>query len=615
MPQTERTTQRVIESDLFPYNRVSYAAKDTRNAALVRSILHGRVIVPSLLIRVALLGALLPSSQELSDSDHGLLEKVARNYVGSTASGCKGSSEALAMLTAFAADDGAIDNFLYLSDIRRILVALNGKQPVVVTDVFDAGGAAVEALRFGARTICVDQDPISRLAAQLRVRDAAEHGRALARELILRGEIVRRRAEKVLRKYFPALSNTARPYATILTRTMECPHCKTLLHLAKGPLTFRIQGRERVVRAIHKDGSTRWVVETPKSPRLNTPHSGEWRANNTWQDFCWSCGQHISWKDIERALAIHKGANNRVAIVAVVGEIGGKLDIREANAHDDVGRQLAESHSEKYSPLPWFDGYHDFGELFSLNMKDWGSLFSKRQKAVVSTFTRLIEAAIADIAQNGEPDFVHALGRAMTIALAIMACYHTTLTTHGIYGPMPLTWPYRATVYPTFAEIDPLVKGQPGTWDHSLHEVTQAILDVCASATPAGLVEKSLSAIDNGVADVVVADHYALDLVISRLRSPVQFPFIQHLLELIGEKERGGRSFLGMREKLMEYRRILVDGGTLLLLFPGSDADLERVEKTASELFSVTKHWSFRIGKLQGADGIGSEWHIVVARK
>lgn len=615
MPQTERTAQRVIESEFFPYNRISYATKDTRNAALVRSILHGRIIIPSSLARVALLGALLPSAQGLGDNDHALLEKVAHNYAGSFASGQTGSSEALAMLTAFAADDAAMSNLLYLGDIRRILLALNGKQPVVVTDIFDAGGAAVEALRFGAHTICVDQDLMSRLTAQLRVRDAAEHGRVLAKELILRGEIVRRRAEKVLRKYFPTLSNTARPYATILTRTMECPHCKALLHLAKGPLTFRIQGRERIVRAIHKDGNTRWVVETPKAPRLNSPHNNEWRANNTWQDVCWSCGQRISWKDIERALAIHRGANNGAAIVAVVGEMGGKLDLRESSAQDNAGRQLADNHSQKYSPLPWFDGYHDFGELFFLNMKDWGSLFSKRQKAVVATFTKLIEDAISDVAQDFEPDFAHAFGRAMIIALATMACYHTTLTTHGIYGPMPLAWPYRAIVHPTFAEIDPLVTGQPGTWDHSLHEVTQAILDVCASATPTGLVEKALSAIDNGVADVVIADHYALDLVISRLRSPVQFPFIQHLLELIGEKGHGGRSFLGMREKLVEYRRILVDGGTLLLLFPGSDADFERVEKTTGEFFSVTRHWSFRIGKGQGQDGLANEWHIVVARK
>jgi len=480
------TRERFLENRGFPTKAVAEAsALPWRTNSLSRVLLPGFMVFPQRAARAAVLGALLPSASALLDSPlRNDLSRIASQYYSVNQEDHNDVHRFLAFLIKLSLEEKNADHLLHLSSLRQILQAIYGKQPTVLVDMVDGGQTALEASRFTAHVIGIAESILAEAALRLLLVDAVEYGRTLAKEITFSGELVRRRAERVLRKYFPNDINGWKPYAYILVRAVQCPSCHTLIHLAETPAVLEVGNTSCVLRSVVRGGKDGWRAGFSVS-MTEVPTQAQGLAHGT----CWRCGYQLSEDDERKLLAEQQGGADDALLAAVIVLDGkGKKHARDVELRDQQVRQQAIEDEAKNGHQPWYDEPHPFPSLAAYGITSAKDLLSSRQRLVIKAFLSAIEKVVEAIAARQGDDFARAVARAHLLAFAGMLNFQTAFTTYTRYGLYPFGAAKQITPPGLFAEINPLLLKLRGTWDYCVHEIAQEVARASLLSCGRGIV-------------------------------------------------------------------------------------------------------------------------------
>lgn len=511
------TRERFLENRGFPTKAVSEASSlPWRTNSLSRVLLPGSMVFPQRAARAAVLGALLPSADTLVNSTlrHDL-DRITAHYYSVNPDDHNDVQRFLSFLIKLSLEEKTADHLLHLSSLRQLLQAIYGKQPAVLVDMVDGGQTALEASRFTAHVIGVAESVIAEAALQLLLVDAAEYGRTLAKEITFSGELVRKRAARVLQKYFPNDINGWKPYASILVRAVPCPSCHTLIPLAETPAVLELGNTSCVLRSVVRGDKEGWRAKFSVS-MTEVPTQAQHLPHGT----CWRCGYHLTENDEQQLLADQQGGADAALLAAVIVLDGkGKKHARDAELRDQQARQLAIEDEAKDGHPAWYDEPHPFPAFTAYGITAAKDLFSSRQRLVIKVFLSTIEKVTEAIAARQGEDFARAVARAHLLAFTGMLHFQTSFTTYTRYGLYPLGAGKQTRPPGLFAEINPLLLKLRGTWDYCVHEIAQEVARASLLSCGKGIVlptlhdafcegEKGRGEELRGV-DVVVADAQA----------------------------------------------------------------------------------------------------------
>jgi putative DNA methylase len=487
-----RECHRLIEVD-FPIAAVS------AHSAREKSIRHGHPSTlhlwwarrPLAACRAVLMGLLLPDPCD-PHCPAAFKEAARKALAPVRGAGGGPSDEALRKsLLGFIADFSNWDsaaNPTFLETARALVQAAYPDGPPLVVDPFAGGGSIpLEALRVGCETFASDLNPVACLILKVLLEDIPRHGRArikvpmtdggeeevegLAEAVRRVGALVKMRADKELKEFYPPDSNGARPIAYLWARTVRCeaPKCGAEIPLARSFWLSKKAGRRRALRyrIERPKGGAPEVVFEVFEPRKDTevPKGTVSRGNAT----CPACGTVLRVERVRAQLSAQRGGADVVfdkrgrriggpRLLAVVtlrpGEQGRHYRLPTEQDYGAV-RRAAEALAER-TRRPLHDGLSPIpGEPFPQNdtraftpsvygMRTWGDLFTARQKLALVTLSRAVRELPAQV-----PEAVRA-----AMALVVNRCAdrlstvcrldtsRDTITNTYARQALPIVWDY-----------------------------------------------------------------------------------------------------------------------------------------------------------------------------
>jgi adenine-specific DNA methylase len=432
-----RTCKRLAEVD-FPIAEVS------RHAAREKSIRHGHPSTlhlwwarrPLASSRAVLLGLLWPDPcdplcpESFKAKAREMLPRV-QGRVGPTDGDLRRAL--LRFIGDFANWDlAASETHL---EVARALVnaAYPGEAPLVVDPFAGGGSIPLEALRVGAEAFASDLNPVACLILKVLLEEIPRHGRAkiriptadgdseevygLAEAVRKVGALVKARAEKELREFYPPDADGARPIAYLWARTVRCeaPGCGAEIPLARSFWLSKKASRRRALRYRVERPETRppevvFEVFEPEG-EVGVPRGTVSGGNAT----CPACGAVLRVDRVRSQLSAQRGGadvtfdeqGRRVGgarLLAVVtirpGQQGRGYRLPTELDYAAVllaARALAERISEPLrnglSQVPDEllppEGTLGF-RVQKYGMRTWGDLFTARQKLALVTLTRAV---------------------------------------------------------------------------------------------------------------------------------------------------------------------------------------------------------------------------------
>jgi adenine-specific DNA methylase len=427
-----RTCKRLAEVD-FPIAEVS------RHAAREKSIRHGHPSTlhlwwarrPLASSRAVLLGLLWPDPcdpqcpESFKAKAREMLPSV-QGRVGAT------DGDLRAALLKFIGDFANWDlatSETHLEVARALVNAAYPDELPLIVDPFAGGGSIpLEALRVGAEAFASDLNPVACLILKVLLEEIPRHGRAririptadgdseevewLAEAVRKVGALVKARAEKELREFYPPDADGARPIAYLWARTVRCeaPGCGAKIPLARSFWLSKKAGRQRALRHRVERPETRppevvFEVFEPES-EVGVPKGTVSRGNAT----CPACGTVLRVDRVRSQLSAQRGGadvafderGRRVGgarLLAVVtvrrGQQGRRYRLpseRDYAAVHRAARALAECTKEPLrnglSQVPDEllppEGTLGF-RVQKYGMRTWGDLFTARQRLALVT--------------------------------------------------------------------------------------------------------------------------------------------------------------------------------------------------------------------------------------
>lgn len=201
-------------------------------------------------------------------------------------------------------------NMDYISVARALVKAAHPDETPLVVDPFAGGGSIpLEALRLGCEAFASDLNPVACLILKVMLEDIPRHGPELAEELRRVGKIIKEKAEKELKDFYPNDPDGAKPIAYLWARTVKCesPNCGAEIPLMRSFWLCKKEKRKRALRyEIHRRGaeSAEVVFEIfePKTDK-EVPNGTVTRAKAT----CLCCGTVLPPERVRAQLSEHRG--------------------------------------------------------------------------------------------------------------------------------------------------------------------------------------------------------------------------------------------------------------------------------------------------------------------
>jgi len=412
--------KRLIEVDL-PIKRIS------EHARREKSIRHGHISTlhiwwarrPLAACRAVILASLLPDPADPNCPEE--FRKKAIEVIMQVKGGNLEDPLVLRKaLLDFIADFSAWENSnhpVYLNIARELVssahIALGGEpgtRPLVVDPFAGGGSIPLEALRVGAETFASDLNPVAVLLNKVIVEYIPKYGKALVDEIQKKGELLRKKAEEKLAKFYPKDSDGSIPIAYIWARTIKCegPGCGIEIPLIKS-FCLAKRGKTYIGFKMVPDKKMKQVkIEIIETNEIKDVNIGTVKRSSA---VCPCCGYTTSANSLKNQLKEkHGGVINARMICVITTKLGvrGRYyripNQKDLSAFIEAAEDLKSPEKKNLIPNEKMD--QDNSTLVSgrgYGIERWSDLFNARQLNSLITITTLLKEIIKNsIYENKE---------------------------------------------------------------------------------------------------------------------------------------------------------------------------------------------------------------------
>lgn len=416
-----------------------------------------------------------------------------------------------ACLLDFIADFANWDNSTvmeYLETSRTLTQAAHealggasGTKPLVIDPFAGGGSIPLEALRVGADVFASDLNPIPVLLNKVILEYIPKYGQRLTDEVRKWGAWIKKEAEKELSEFYPKDPSGATPIAYLWARTIQCegPGCGAVVPLVRSlwlakkgnhSIALRMipnQIEKRVDFQIIEKHGNNWRVQGLTNGKIDSPSfEGTVKKGSA---SCPCCGYTTPVGRVRTQLKKTKGGTRNALLFAVVtAQSGQKGRFYRLPSEEEILavpratielRRREQENTESLSLVP--------NEVISLNeirrisapiygMTRWGDIFTSRQLLVLTTLSRFLRQAGANLRQIYDQEFSDAVQVCLSFAVDRQADYLSSLTVWSSSGEfiahtfgrqaIPIVWEWPECQL--FADCS-------GNWDGAINWVARVI--------------------------------------------------------------------------------------------------------------------------------------------
>lgn len=506
--------KRLIEVDL-PIKRISAHARREK------AVRHGHISSlhiwwarrPLAACRAVVLAALWPDPADPQCPEEFRREaaiqmKAIRNRRGGTPRDWDNPLELRAALLDFIADFSNWDlsnEKDYLNTSRALVQVAHeslggtpGTRPLVL-DPFAGGGAIpFEALRVGADTFASDLNPVAVMLNKVVLEYLPRHKARLAEGVRSCGQMIRRKAEDELSRFYPKDDDGSMPIAYLWARTATCegPGCGARIPLVRS-LWLSKRATRVALRIVPTPNRKGVDFEIDQHATDSTVGKGTVRRSSA---TCPLCNYTTPAAHVRSQFEGRRGGSHDAQLLAVAtvrsGQNGRFYRVptdRDRTAVDiaaaELARRIDAQNSDGLSlvpnePLPYLRSIFN---VQLLGVTQWGYLFAPRQALTLTTIAQLIRTTQLP----GDKSLGLAVRTLMAFALDKLADLSNSLVRWEPIAQCPrqLFGRQAIGIVWDFAEANPLTDSS-GSWDVCVEGIAKALEQMTADCG-SGHVERA----------------------------------------------------------------------------------------------------------------------------